>query len=115
MQQSDSPAIGPSLEALAATIAQRANANPAESYTARLLQGSEDKLLKKIGEEACEVVMAAKDGSREHVLYESADLVYHLLVVFQRYGVTLDQLSAELETRREHSNGERTDKGESFR
>lgn len=107
--------IGFVLEELAATIHDRREADPDESYTARLLSGPEDRLLKKIGEESCEVVMAAKDGDHDHVLYESADLVYHLLVTLERYGVTLGQLATELDARREHTNGERTEKGEALR
>lgn len=95
----DRPSIGAVLEALAATIASRKGADVDESYTARLLAGHEDKLLKKIGEEATEVVMAAKDADRAQLRYEAADLVYHLLVVCERWEVTLDDLAAELVSR----------------
>ena len=69
------------------------------SYTARLLAGEEDSLLKKIVEEAGEVVMACKDDDHEHIRYEAGDLIYHLLVVLERYGVGLDELAGELDAR----------------
>lgn len=91
--------IGVTLEVLAKTIKGRVNADPEVSYTAKLLQGPEDSLLKKIGEEGCEVVMAAKDDDHDHLRYEAGDLVYHLLVVLQRYGVSLAELADELNSR----------------
>jgi phosphoribosyl-ATP pyrophosphohydrolase len=92
--------LGEVIDELASIISMRRDADPESSYTARLLTGPEDKLLKKIGEEATEVVMAAKDHDRPQVRHEAADLVYHLLVVLEREGVTLDSLAAELEGRR---------------
>lgn len=91
--------IGETLESLAATIHNRRDASPEESYTARLLTDIEDELLKKIAEEASEVIMAAKDNDHDHLRYEAGDLVYHLLVVLERYGVSLDELAGELNAR----------------
>lgn len=91
--------IGETLESLAATLHGRWGADPKTSYTARLLQGKEDKLLAKIAEEASEVIMACKDNDHDHIRYESGDLLYHLLVVLERYGVTLDELAGELNAR----------------
>ena len=91
--------LGETLDALWATIESRGEASPEESYTARLLLGPEDKLLKKIGEEATEVVMAAKDADKGQLLYEAGDLVYHLLVVMARHSVSLDDLAVELAAR----------------
>ena len=91
--------IGETLTSLAATIHGRREALPEESYTARLLTDVEDELLKKIAEEASEVIMAAKDDDHDHIRYEAGDLVYHLLVVLERYGVTLDELAGELNAR----------------
>lgn len=91
--------IGETLESLAATIHSRRDASPEESYTARLLTDVEDGLLKKIAEEASEVIMAAKDNDHDHLRYETGDLVYHLLVVLERYGVSLDELAGELNAR----------------
>jgi len=92
--------IGETLEGLAAVIHGRRGASPEQSYTAKLLQGKEDSLLKKLAEEASEVIMACKDDDHEHIRYEAGDLVYHLLVTLERYGVSLDELAGELDARR---------------
>ena len=99
---SNSPAapIGDVLNSLFELLEQRKRELPENSYTVELLTGHEDKLLKKIGEEATEVVMAAKDADAGHLRYEAADLIYHLLVVMVRYGLTLEDLAGELESRR---------------
>jgi phosphoribosyl-ATP pyrophosphohydrolase len=76
--------LGRTVDALWATIESRRGADPGSSYTAKLLSEHEDKLLKKIAEESGEVVMAAKDADPDHLRYEAADLVYHLLVVMAR-------------------------------
>jgi phosphoribosyl-ATP pyrophosphohydrolase len=99
LEHGATPEIGPVIESLFATIRHRAIELPEESYTAKLLTGHEDKLLKKIGEEATEVVMAAKSGDADQLRYESADLVYHLLVVLQRWGLTPHDLAHELKSR----------------
>lgn len=91
--------LGEVILLLADTIKGRRDANPEESYTAKLLQGHEDQLLKKIGEEATEVVMAAKDRDKVHLCYEAGDVVYHLLVVLERYGVTPEDLAQDLASR----------------
>ena len=91
--------IGRTINGLAEVIRGRRWASPEESYTARLLAGPEDKLLKKVAEEATEVVMACKDDDHDHIRYEAADLVYHLLVTLERYGVTIDELAGELNAR----------------
>jgi len=94
-----SASLGETLDALWSTIESRRDADPEVSYTARLLAGHEDKLLKKIAEESGEVIMAAKDADAEHLRYESADLVYHLLVVMARWGLTPEDLAEELSAR----------------
>lgn len=91
--------IGVTMKGLAEVIHGRREASPETSYTARLLTGPEDKLLKKVAEEATEVVMACKDEDHDHIRYEAADLVYHLLVTLERYGVTIDELAGELDAR----------------
>ena len=91
--------IGETLTGLAATIHGRRTASPAESYTAKLLTEVEDELLKKLAEESSEVIMACKDNDHDHIRYEAADLVYHLLVTLERYGVSLDDLAGELNAR----------------
>ena len=91
--------IGETLESLAATIHGRREASEEESYTARLLNGPEEKLQKKVGEEAIETILAASGESREHLRYEAADLVYHLMVLLERHGIGLDELDGELNAR----------------
>lgn len=94
------PRIGDVLDELFAVIESRRDASAEESYTAKLLQGPADKLLKKIGEEATEVVIAAGVHDRDQLRYEAADLVYHLLVTLAREGLTPADLAAELAKRR---------------
>ena len=96
----DAPRIGPVLEELFAVLEGRRTASPEDSYTAKLLQGPQDKLLKKIAEESGEVIIAARDRDLDQIRYEVGDLFYHLLVVLVREGVTLDDLAAELADRR---------------
>ena len=72
--------IGETLTGLAEVIHDRRDASPEESYTARLLTDVEDELLKKLAEEASEVIMACKDNDHDHIRYEAGDLIYHLLV-----------------------------------
>lgn len=91
--------IGVTMKGLVEVIHGRREASPETSYTARLLTGPEDKLLKKVAEEATEVVMACKDEDHDHIRYEAADLVYHLLVTLERYSVTIEELAGELDAR----------------
>ena len=120
--------IGATLEALANTIHARREAGE-ESYTFRLLTGNADASLKKVVEESNEVALAAKDveaakallagltgheeshggmvdafaakadAACDHLRYEAADVVYHLLVVLERYGIGIDEFAAELNNR----------------
>lgn len=91
--------LAQTLQALAQIIHERRAASPDESYTAKLLSGNLDQLLKKIGEESTELVLAVKDNGHDHIRYEAADLLYHLLVVLERSGVGLDELAGELNAR----------------
>jgi phosphoribosyl-ATP pyrophosphohydrolase/phosphoribosyl-AMP cyclohydrolase len=86
------------LAAIAATIEARRHADPKQSYVASLLAGG-DAVLKKIGEEATETVMAAKDGDRGHLVHEVADLWFHCLVLLARHGLAPQDVLAELERR----------------
>ncbi len=87
------------LDALCQVIQDR-KTNPSDnSYTASLMQKGLDKILKKIGEEATEVVIAAKGGKREEIVYESADLIYHLLVLLGYSNIPADEVYAELRRR----------------
>jgi phosphoribosyl-AMP cyclohydrolase / phosphoribosyl-ATP pyrophosphohydrolase len=95
----DGAAFAGALAALARTIAAR-KANPIEgSYTAKLFAGGVDRIGKKIGEEATEVVIAAKNDDRAELVWETADLLYHTLVILAERGVALDQVGAELSRR----------------
>lgn len=109
--------IGATLDSLFETInARRELSGEAaeKSYTNKLLSGSLDKLLKKVSEEALEVALAAKetelllalssdeqaiDASVDHLRYEAADVVYHLLVVLARFDISIDEFAAELNCR----------------
>jgi phosphoribosyl-ATP pyrophosphohydrolase len=70
------------------------------SYTAKLLDAGEDEVLKKVGEEAMEVILAAKGQGDERLVSEVADLFYHLLVLLAACGLTLSDVEAELARRR---------------
>lgn len=75
--------------------------NPKEgSYTNYLFGKGLDKILKKVGEEASEVIIGAKNESREEVRYEIADLLYHLMVLMVEQGLSWEDISSELEKRR---------------
>ena len=89
------------LDDLFAVIEQRREDLPEGSYTASLFthEKGENAVLEKVGEETTEVILAAKDDDREELLAESADLVYHLLVLLAMNGATVDDLRAELEGR----------------
>jgi phosphoribosyl-ATP pyrophosphohydrolase/phosphoribosyl-AMP cyclohydrolase len=88
------------LEELRRVIAERARTRPAGSYTAGLLDKGLDHSLKKVGEEATEVVLAAKGESGARLAEETADLLFHLLVVLEQRGVALGQALEVLRTRR---------------
>ena len=77
-------------------LEQRKSASPDSSYVAKLYAGGVDKIGKKIGEEATEVVIAAKNASREELVWESADLLFHLLVLLKHADVAFDDVGAEL-------------------
>jgi phosphoribosyl-ATP pyrophosphohydrolase len=78
---------------------RQANPQPG-SYTVHLLEAGEDEILKKVGEEAMEVILAGKGQSDARLIAEVADLFYHLLVLLASRGVTLADVEAELEQRR---------------
>ena len=92
------------LSRLADVIASRRGLDPQGSYVARLLAAAPDAALKKVGEEAAEVIMAAKDGVAGRTLSEMADLWFHCLVVLEQAGLRPEQVLAEL-ARREGISG----------
>ena len=93
------PALRDVLARVAATIEARRNAAPDTSYVASLLAAGEDALLKKIGEEATETVLAAKDGDPARITHELADLWFHCLVLLARHRLSPDDVLAELDRR----------------
>ncbi|HXK08607.1 MAG TPA: bifunctional phosphoribosyl-AMP cyclohydrolase/phosphoribosyl-ATP diphosphatase HisIE [Vicinamibacteria bacterium] len=95
-----SPSAAGMMEELSRVVAERAAAPPEESYTARLLAQGPDHVLKKIGEEATEVVLAARVQSDERLTEEAADLLYHLLVALHQRGLPLARVMDELRRRR---------------
>ncbi|MGZ5130583.1 MAG: phosphoribosyl-ATP diphosphatase [Caldimonas sp.] len=92
------------LARLAAVIEARRAGDPGKSYVARLFAKGGDAVLKKIGEEATEVVMACKDGDRERIVAEVADLWFHTLIALAQHGLAPADVLAELE-RREGTSG----------
>ncbi len=87
------------LERLAAVIESRRGADPDQSYVARLFAKGQDAMLKKVGEEATEVVMAGKDGDAARLTGEVADLWFHCLVVLAAHGLKPADVLAELRRR----------------
>jgi len=87
------------LSRLAAVLEARKGADPAGSYVAGLYAKGLDAILKKIGEEATETVLAAKDGAADRIVYEIADLWFHSLVLLAQQGLHPDAVLAELERR----------------
>ena len=89
------------LDELFATIKQRQAELPDGSYTASLFthEKGENEVLEKLGEESTELILAAKDDDLEELQYESADFVYHLLVLFAMKGLDVEDLREELESR----------------
>ncbi len=92
------------LERLTATIAARKGAPPDTSYVAKLFGKGEDAILKKIGEEATEVVLAAKSGDKAQLVYETADLWFHCMVLLAQQDLSAQDVLHEL-ARREGVSG----------
>ena len=90
------PVLAGVLAEVAATIESRKDSEPAGSYVASLFARGGDAILKKIGEEATEVVMAGKDADPSKITYEVADLWFHCLVLLARHGLSPDDVLREL-------------------
>jgi phosphoribosyl-ATP pyrophosphohydrolase len=88
-----------SLSDLERIVAQRAKASPDESWTAKLVAAGQTKAAKKLGEEAVETVIAAVSQDRKELVGESADLLYHLMVVLNIAGIPLQDILEELQRR----------------
>ncbi len=93
----------PIFKPLYETILQRKNAPVSQSYTSTLLSGGIDLILKKIGEESGELIISAKNKDQKAIIHETADLLYHLLVMLCYHQITLDQIEAELARRSSQS------------
>ena len=91
------------LDKLFATIASRKGADPSQSYTAKLLAGGVEKCAKKFGEEATEAVIAAIQKDKTELAKESADVLYHLAVLWAASGLTPDDVYAVLKSRESQS------------
>ena len=87
------------LARLAEILEQRKTADPESSYVAKLYAKGLDTILKKVGEEATETVIAGKSGERDQIIYETADLWFHSLVLLTYYDLKPDDVLAELDRR----------------
>lgn len=87
------------LQQLAEVLEARKGADPESSYVAKLYGKGLDAILKKIGEEATETILAAKDGDKDHLVYETADLWFHTLVMLAQQGLGPDAVLQELARR----------------
>ena len=81
------------------TIEKRSKEDPSKSYTAKLLSEGKAKCIEKLKEESLETVEAAEQDDIKQIIYESADLIYHLLVLLKKFDITPDQVYEELENR----------------
>ena len=93
------PGLGETLERIAAIIEERRGSDVEKSYVAKLLTLGEDAVLKKIGEEATETILAAKSGDRLHLVRETADLWFHCMILLARHGLGPGDVLAELHRR----------------
>ena len=87
------------LDRIAASIEERKDGDPEKSYVAKLFSKGDDAMLKKIGEEATEVVLAAKGDDRLHLVREVTDLWFHCMIVLARHGLGPDDVLAEMKRR----------------
>jgi len=92
------------LQRLTEMLEARKQASPESSYVAKLFSKGEDAILKKVGEEATEVILASKAGDKTHLVYETADLWFHCMVLLAQHGVNADDVLDEL-ARREGMSG----------
>ena len=92
------------LQRLTETLEARKQASPESSYAAKLFSKGEDAILKKIGEEATELILAAKGGDKTHLVYETADLWFHCMVLLAKHDLSAGDVLNEL-ARREGLSG----------
>lgn len=94
------------LSMLEATISERDKLRPEGAYTTYLFEKGIDKILKKVGEETAEVIIAAKNRDKEELRYESSDLIFHLMVLWRECGLSLEAVLSELSSRHLKKKGE---------
>jgi phosphoribosyl-ATP pyrophosphohydrolase len=87
------------IEELTRVLESRKNADPTSSYVAALYSKGLDAILKKVGEEATETVLAAKDGDRQHIVHETADLWFHTMVMLLQFDIQPSEVLLELKAR----------------
>lgn len=92
------------LQRLTETLVTRKQASPESSYVAKLFSKGEDAILKKVGEEATEVILASKGGDKTHLVFETADLWFHCMVLLAHHGLSAEDVLKEL-ARREGLSG----------
>ena len=92
------------LQRLTEMLTARKQAAPETSYVAKLFSKGEDAILKKIGEEATELILASKEGDQTHLVYETADLWFHCMVLLAHHGLSAQDVLQEL-ARREGESG----------
>lgn len=92
------------LEELYKVILERKNSGEEGSYTSYLFQKGLDKILKKVGEECTEVIIASKNDDKQEQIYEICDLAYHVIVLMAELGITMDEVKEELGNRRKKIN-----------
>jgi len=97
------PTLGEVLNGLYGVVESRKRDRPEGSYTSYLFDQGLDKILKKVGEESAETIIAAKNEDRVALIKESSDLLYHLIVLFVERGLSLQEVSAELRKRKTRS------------
>ena len=88
------------LTEVCAVIDDRKAKMPEGSYTTYLFTKGQDKILKKVGEEAAEVIIASKNNVKEEIIYETSDLLYHLSVLLSYHNISWDEVAEELKKRR---------------
>lgn len=87
------------LRRVGATVTERKQASPDTSYVSSLYVKGTDTICKKVAEEAAETIMAAKDGSRLHIVYEVTDLWFHSMILLAQFGLSVDDVLAEFRRR----------------
>ncbi|MGE4530252.1 MAG: bifunctional phosphoribosyl-AMP cyclohydrolase/phosphoribosyl-ATP diphosphatase HisIE [Acidithiobacillus sp.] len=97
--QHQPPPPGSILDSLQSTLQQRRQADPGQSYVAQLLQDGQDRILKKVGEEATEFVIACKNRDKKPIIAEAADLLFHMMVALEEQELHIDDVLNELAKR----------------